>query len=70
MTENLIGKRAIIKTPQGYSKFLHGRKGTISKVNDQLYLNFDKPAYRHKGDTMPMSGVYLEPESFKLMRRK
>lgn len=67
--KHLINKRAKIKQDlPDYCTFLYGQKGTIKEVYGNLFLEFDKPAKRSKDDNMPMSGVYLTPVSFEVLK--
>jgi len=62
---NLIGKRARIKNNVlGYCSFLYNCEGIIKNVNDKIYLEFNKIAYRDETDKINkspfgMNGVYI-----------
>lgn len=61
--KHLIGKRARIKTPIGYTKDLWGKIGTISEEHGNLFLIFDTPT-KPLNDPWTMNGVYLTKRSF------
>lgn len=66
--KHLVGRRAKIKNNlEGYSRKLWNAKGKITRVNDNLFLKFDKPIKTGGLGDKGMSGVYLKEGSFDLL---
>jgi hypothetical protein len=63
----LIGKRAKIGEPPHYCAYLWNNIGTIEAIYGKLFLKFDTRAVRDEKTDDGMDGVYLTPDSFKII---